>query len=202
MRAGFQQRSYYSFTNPAWGWWSRTTASALMKNNTYDFATKACMPERTPTCKLPKWHMFFFTRFAQLIKFQLRDISNAGDKHKHNLRLFDFQGRWCGKRHVSAVGHSQQQNAWQRARCAQQCWNWQGKQLSVTFKHECKSVIMSVFNQAAYSSNTFESVILSRSAIIQMADKFRASKIPASTSVLLPCKELQSLCLRSHHLGR
>lgn len=44
-------------------------------------------------------------------------------------------------------------------------------------------------NQAAFLSNTFESMILSRSAIIQMADKFRASKISASTSVLLPCKE-------------
>lgn len=40
-----------------------------------------------------------------------------------------------------------------------------------------------------FCPNTFESMILSRSAIIQMPDKFRASIIPASTSVLLPCKK-------------
>lgn len=56
-------------------------------------------------------------------------------------------------------------------------------------------------NQAVFLSNMFESTILSSCAIIQMAGTFRASRNPASTSVLLPCRESQSLCLRSHHLG-
>lgn len=64
-KAGFQQRSRYRFTNPAWGWWSCTTAPALMKYNTYDLATRSRAPERTSTCKLPKWSMLFFAWLTQ-----------------------------------------------------------------------------------------------------------------------------------------
>lgn len=55
---------------------------------------------------------------------------------KPNLQLFDSQECWCGKRHVSAVRHLQQQNAGKQAQYADQYRQWQGKQPSVSIKHE------------------------------------------------------------------